>query len=72
VRPIAAVAPLGSAAPAQFLDLPHSTELGELSQLAAQVLADPLATAQLCDRVAQLMQQDLRSQREWHQAGRQG
>jgi len=40
--------------------------LDELAKLAEQVLEDPLAVQQLSDRVVQLLQQDLKQQRERH------
>lgn len=58
--PLAAVRPAGYAAPAQFFD----SHPEALAQVAAQVLADPLAVQRLSDRVIQLLQQDLRLQRE--------
>ncbi|MBM0744557.1 hypothetical protein JOY44_23605 [Phormidium sp. CLA17] len=62
-RPIAAVSPGEYAAPAQFLEI-DSAELEMLSQLAAQLLNDPLAVQRLSDRVVELMQQDLKLQQE--------
>jgi hypothetical protein len=54
------------ASPAQFLQLPKAEHLAMLSQLSAQVLQDPIATQQLCDRVCQLMQQELVLTQERH------
>lgn len=62
--PTPAISPGEYAAPARFLDLPQSDDLVMLSQLAAQLLQDPLAMQQLSDRVVELLQQDLRRQRE--------
>ncbi|XHX78666.1 MAG: hypothetical protein RBJ76_01670 [Stenomitos frigidus ULC029] len=64
IVPAATVAPGAYAAPARFLDLPHAEDLAMLSQLAAQLLQDPLAVKQLSDRVVELLQHDLRLQRE--------
>ena len=64
VVPAATVSPGAYATPARFLDLPHAEELAMLSQLAAQLLQDPLAVKQLSDRVVELLQNDLRLQRE--------
>jgi hypothetical protein len=36
----------------------------EIAQLAQQILQDPLRTMQLCDRVYELLQEDLRIQQE--------
>jgi hypothetical protein len=58
--PLAAVRPAGYAAPAQF----SASHPEALAQVAAQVLADPLAVQRLSDRVIQLLQRDLRQQRE--------
>lgn len=62
--PLPGIHPAGYASPAQFLEPPDGEDLATLSQLAAQVLQDPLAMRQLGDRVVELMQQDLRLQRE--------
>jgi hypothetical protein len=62
--PPAAVRPAGYAAPAQFLEMAHPEDLAMLSQLAAQLLQDPLAVQQLGDRVVELLQRDLGLQRE--------
>lgn len=62
--PAAAVKPGAYATPARFLNLSHSEEMVMLSQLAAQLLQDPLAMKQFSDRVVELLQQDLRQQRE--------
>lgn len=43
----------------------------ELAALAAQVLDDPVAFEQVCDRVLDLMRQDLRRQQERSRGGRQ-
>jgi len=64
IVPLASVKPGGYAAPAHFLDLPQADELASLSQLAAQVLQDPLAMQRLSDRVLELLQRDLTLQRE--------
>ena len=64
VVPAATVSPGAYATPARFLDLPHAEDLAMLSQLAAQLLQDPLAVKQLSDRVVELLQNDLRLQRE--------
>lgn len=72
LQPIPAVSPAGYAAPVQFLELPKPEDLVILSQLAKQVLSDPLATQRLCDRVVQLMKQDLLLQQERHSYGRRG
>lgn len=63
VRP-AATRPGAYAAPARFLDLPDAEELAILSQIAAQLLNDPLAVQQLSDRVVELLQQEIRQERE--------
>jgi hypothetical protein len=47
VVPAATVSPGAYVTPARFLDLPHAEELAMLSQLAAQLLQDPLAVKQL-------------------------
>lgn len=62
--PTAAVIPAAYAAPGRFLDLPHAEDLAMLSQLAAQLLQDPLALQQLSDRVVELLERDLLLQRE--------
>ena len=62
--PVPAVTPAGYAAPAQFLDLPKSEDLTMLSQLAAELLSDPLAVQQLSERVFELLRQDLMLQQE--------
>lgn len=62
--PTPAVNPAAYAAPAQFLNLPHPEDLTMLSQIAAELLSDPLAVRQLSERVFELLQQDLRLQRE--------
>ncbi len=62
--PAPAVSPGAYAAPARFLDLPQPEDLAMLSQLAAQLLEDPLAVKQLSDRVLELLQRDLMLQRE--------
>lgn len=72
LQPIAAVIPTGYATSAHFLELPKPEDLTMLSQVAMQVLSDPFATQQLCDRVIQLMQQDLLLQQECHNYGRRG
>jgi hypothetical protein len=59
-----AIASTDYAAPARFLDLPQSEDMAMLSQLAAQLLDDPLALQQLSDRVVELLHQDLERQRE--------
>jgi len=64
VVPLAAVIPAGYAAPAHFMDSSHEDELASLSQLAAQVLQDPLAVQRLGDRVIELLKRDLELQRE--------
>jgi hypothetical protein len=56
--------PSAFATPGQFSETLTSEELAQLSQLAAQILANPLALRQLSDRVVNLMQQDLALQRE--------
>lgn len=73
VIPTAAVMPGAYAAPARFLALPQAEDLTMLSQLAAQLLQDPLALQQLSDRVVELLQRDLMLQRERsHGYGRRG
>jgi len=62
--PTPAVIPGAYAAPVRFLDLPQPEDLAMLSQLAAQLLQDPLAVKQLSDRVMELLQRDLKLQRE--------
>jgi hypothetical protein len=62
--PTPAVGPTAYAAPAQFLDLSHSEDLEMLSQIAAQLLGDPLAVQRLSEQVFELLQQDLMLQRE--------
>lgn len=62
--PAAAVRPAGFAAPARFLQLTHPEELALLSQLAGELLQDPLAVRQLSDRVLELLHQDLKQQQE--------
>ncbi|MBD2123530.1 hypothetical protein [Trichocoleus sp. FACHB-262] len=64
IVPTSAVSPAAYAAPAQFLDLPQPEDLAMLSQIAAELLPDPLAVQQLSERVFELLQQDLRQQRE--------
>ncbi len=49
---------------AQLLPSLTSEELGELSALAAEILADPLAMQQLTQRVVELFYEDVRQQRE--------
>ncbi len=49
---------------AQLLPSLTAEELGELSALAAEILADPLAMQQLSQRVVELLSEDLRQQRE--------
>jgi hypothetical protein len=61
IVPVVAVRPAGFTISAQFLD---TTNLAELSQLAVQILADPLAVQQLSDRVIELLHQDLSLQQE--------
>lgn len=61
------VLPLGN--PAAFatpahLNVSNSNDLAQLSGLAAQLLQDPLAMQRLSDRVLELLQQDMRLQRE--------
>jgi hypothetical protein len=63
-RSLPAVRPASYAATAQFLELPKSEELADLSQLAAQILDDPLAVRRLSDRVVELLHQDLKLQQE--------
>ncbi|MFW6359387.1 MAG: hypothetical protein ACOC0N_09290 [Chroococcales cyanobacterium] len=41
-----------------------ATERSQLSKMAAEVLQDPLLLRQLCDRIYELMQDDLRQQQE--------
>ncbi len=60
----AAVRPAGYASPASFLEFAHPKDRDMLLQLAAQLLSDPLAVQRLSDRVVELLQQDLRLQRE--------
>ena len=62
--PVAAITPAGYAAPARFLELPQPEDLAMLSQLAAQLLQEPLAMQRLSDRVMELLQRDLMLQRE--------
>lgn len=62
--PISTVSPGAYAATARFLDLPDAEDLAMLSQVAAQLLHDPLAVQQLSDRVVELLQQEIRQQRE--------
>ncbi|MEX0271130.1 hypothetical protein AB3R30_18495 [Leptolyngbyaceae cyanobacterium UHCC 1019] len=62
--PAIAVCPAGYAAPARFLELTHPEDLALLSQLAEQLLQDPLAVKRLSDRVVELLHQDLRQQQE--------
>ncbi|PZV14281.1 MAG: hypothetical protein DCF22_09165 [Leptolyngbya sp.] len=65
-RPIppVAVRPAGYAAPARFLQLTHPEDLALLSELAGQLLQDPLAVRRLSDRVVELLHQDLMQQQE--------
>ena len=63
-RPIAAVRPAGYAAPARFSAFPHAEDLNLLSQLAAELLQDPLAVRRLSDWVVELLHQDLKLQQE--------
>ena len=60
--PSVAVRPAGYAAPARFLQLTHPEDLALLSQLAGQLLQDPLAVRRLSDRVVELLHQDLMQQ----------
>lgn len=60
----AAVRPTGYAAPARFLPVSKTEEIDRLALLAAQLLQDPMAMQQLSDRVVELLQQDLKLQRE--------
>jgi len=53
--PSVAVCPAGYAAPARFLQLTHPEDLALLSQLAGQLLQDPLAVRRLSDRVVELL-----------------
>jgi urease gamma subunit len=62
--PSVAVRPAGYAAPARFLQLTHPEDLALLSQLASQLLQDPMAVKQLSDRVLELLHQDLVQQQE--------
>ncbi len=62
--PPPAVRPGASATPAQFREPAHGTDMATLAQMAAQLLEDPMAVRQLGDRVFELLQQDLRLQRE--------
>lgn len=62
-RPIVAVCPAGYVAPARFSESSEA-DLAMLSQLAAQLLQDPLAVRRLSDRVVELLQQDLKLQQE--------
>jgi hypothetical protein len=62
--PPPAIASTDYAAPGRFLDLPPNTDLATLSQLAEQLLQDPLALQQLSDRVLELLHQDLERQQE--------
>ncbi len=62
--PSVAVCPAGYAAPARFLQLTHPEDLALLSQLAGQLLQDPLAVKRLSDRVVELVHQDLMHQQE--------
>ena len=62
--PSATVRPAGYAAPARFLQLTHPEDLALLSQLAGQLLQDPLAVRRLSDRVVELLHQDLMQQQE--------
>lgn len=66
IRPFfsATVNPTSYAAPARFSHTLNSEELALVSRLAAQVLDDPIAVQRLCDRVLELMQQDLTLQRD--------
>lgn len=63
-----------SAAPVGYGDSALPTTLPErqaVMQLAAKVLQDPLAQSKLCDRIYELMQNDLQYQRErQHNYGR--
>jgi len=40
------------------------SEVKQLSQAAQQVLQDPILLRQLCDRVYELLQEDVRNQRD--------
>ncbi len=62
--PPVTVRPAGYAAPARFLQLTHPEDLALLSQLAGQLLQDPLAVKRLSDRVVELLHQDLVQQQE--------
>jgi hypothetical protein len=64
IIPPVAVRPAGYAAPARFLQLTHPEDLAMLSQLAGQLLQDPLAVKRLSDRVVELLHQDLTQQQE--------
>ena len=63
-RPLPAPRPAGYAAPARFLEPAQGADLATLSQLAAQILDDPLAVQRLSDRVVELLHQDLKLQQE--------
>jgi len=54
-------APAGYAAPAHIT---LQSEAEDLAATASAVLADPVALLRLCDRIADLMAQDLRLQRD--------
>jgi hypothetical protein len=57
--------PAGYAAPLSVLQSDRQkADQTRLSQVAAKVLQDPLLMMKLCDRVYQLMGEDLRYQRE--------
>lgn len=56
-------APAGYSAPA-FVQTKDKNRVAQVKSLAAKVLHDPLLQMDLCDRVYELMLEDLRLQRE--------
>ncbi|UJB69422.1 hypothetical protein HRE53_24250 [Acaryochloris sp. 'Moss Beach'] len=49
--------------------LSYLSDRDRVCRLAAQILQDPLAQSRLCDRIYELMQNDLQNQRERNYGG---